>query len=126
MYFCRTKIEAIHNKDYSVVKTFKAGLASRFFSLLAFSLQPLLHLFHRFEKGVVVEAIADVGVRKEGDELHVFDFFEKGGDVDLVQIEPVDDGFLCNTLDGNLVTLFIGDDAAFVEERRARFKLRFD
>ena len=24
-YICRTKFEAIHNKDYSVVKTFKAG-----------------------------------------------------------------------------------------------------
>ena len=31
VYFCRTKIEAIHNKDYSVVKTFKAGHLSRFF-----------------------------------------------------------------------------------------------
>ena len=30
LYFCGTNFEANHNKDYSVVKTFKAGLTSRF------------------------------------------------------------------------------------------------
>ena len=91
-----------------------------------FLFQPLFHLFHRFEKGVVVEAVAGVSVRKEGDELHVLDFFEKGGDIDLVEVESVDDGFLCDTLDGNFVAFFVGDDAAFVEKGRARFELRLD
>jgi hypothetical protein len=31
LYFCTFKIEAIHNKDYSVVKTLKAGRNARLF-----------------------------------------------------------------------------------------------
>jgi len=30
LYLCRTLNEAIHNKDYSVVKTFEAGRKARF------------------------------------------------------------------------------------------------
>ena len=33
IYLCRTKFEAIHNKDYSVVKTFRAGPKASFFFL---------------------------------------------------------------------------------------------
>ena len=88
--------------------------------------QPLLHLLHCFEEGVVVEAVAGVGVREEGDELHVLHFLEQGGDVDPVQVQPMDDGLLRDPLDGNLVAFLVGDDAAFVEERRARLKLRLD
>lgn len=94
--------------------------------MLNLSLQRLLHLLHRFEEGVVVEVVAGVGVRKEGDELHVLDFLEQGGDVDLVQVKAVDDSLLRHPLDGDLVPFLVGDDAAFVEERRARLKLRFD
>jgi hypothetical protein len=31
IYICKTKLKAYHNKDYSVVKTFKAGSYSRLF-----------------------------------------------------------------------------------------------
>ena len=37
-YFC-CQSEAIHNKDYSVVKTFKAGVTSRFFFTTAIVLK---------------------------------------------------------------------------------------
>jgi len=37
IYFCRTIFEATHNKDYSVVKTFKAGLQPRFLFIYHFN-----------------------------------------------------------------------------------------
>ena len=43
MYFCRT-FEAIHNKDYSVVKTSKTGAHALVFFLLLFFTLLLLFL----------------------------------------------------------------------------------
>ncbi|SRR5690554_4874773 len=40
IYICQTIFEANHNKDYSVVKTFKAGITSVVLAFVFFKLRP--------------------------------------------------------------------------------------
>jgi hypothetical protein len=49
-YICKIKLKAYHNKDYSVVKTFKAGSNSRF---LFKKLSNRIFLFLRLTAGVI-------------------------------------------------------------------------
>ena len=44
IYLCRTKFEAIHNKDYSVVKTFRAGPQSLVLSLYTLCFGRIQHI----------------------------------------------------------------------------------
>ena len=67
-----------------------------------------------------------VGGGEEGEKFGVFHLFEKGGDGEVVEVKAMVEGFHLHTAQGHLVALLVGDDAAFVEERCARLKLRFD